>query len=291
MTKTPKSVALGGALRQARLDQNLTLRDFALKLSLDPGMLSRWENGQRVPRPEQVAQILTALGILGAQYREIISLAYDTHQSQWVATTLPEQRRQMSAFLQHEQYATEIIEVSPLLVPGLLQTTDYIRGIMAGGGLPDAEIEPRITTRVARKEAILRPRPAHLLALVGQAALYQGVGGRETTVAQLRYLLMVGRRPNVDLRIIPFGAGWHPGLEGSFQLIEGGSLTPSVFVDTRRSTLWLHKDDDVKAYKQAAQMVLDRTMSSEDSLRYIAHLAQRMETSDATPYHLAQINP
>jgi hypothetical protein len=145
---------------------------------------------------------------------------------------------------------------------------------------------------LARLPSIRRYRSwPSVVALVGQAALCQGIGGRSTTEGQLRYLLMLGRRANIDLRVIPFGVGWHHGLEGPFQLIEGGRLDPSVFVDTRRSTLWLHKDDDVKAYKKAAQSVLDHTMSPDDSMRHIAHLVQRMETSGEVPHHLAKVDP
>ncbi|MEU5851082.1 helix-turn-helix domain-containing protein, partial [Saccharopolyspora shandongensis] len=65
MTRTPKGRALGNALRAARQEQGLTVRGFAAQLGRDPGVLSRWETGDRIPKPEQVAQILTSLGVNG----------------------------------------------------------------------------------------------------------------------------------------------------------------------------------------------------------------------------------
>src|SRR3989337_651234 len=130
MARTPKAQALGAALRQAREDKELLLRELAAMIQRDIGVVSRWETGNRTPKPEQVAQILTKLEVDGERYDEIMTLAYGTNESQWVAITLPEQRQQMAALVDWEQRATRIVEVSPLLVPGLLQTSGYIRGMM-----------------------------------------------------------------------------------------------------------------------------------------------------------------
>ena len=286
MAKTPKAVALGSALRQARLDKGLKLREFATQISRDPAMLSRWETGDRTPRPEHVSQILAVLGVNGDKYDEIMTLVYRTDEPQWVATSLPEQRQQLAAFLEFEQNATKIIDVSPLLMPGLLQTPDYIHAIMSGGGVPTVDIPTRTAIRVGRKEAITQSKPARLVALVGQAALYQNIGGRAVTIAQLRYLLEVARYPNVDLRIIPFGVGWHPVLEGAFTLIESNHPATVVFLENRRSALWLHQDDDVNAYKHAVDMVLQVALSADESIRLISELAHRMEMRSDVPDHL-----
>ncbi|UVS82395.1 helix-turn-helix transcriptional regulator [Actinokineospora sp. UTMC 2448] len=291
MTKTPKSIALGGAIRQARQAHGETLRDFAGRMGVDPAMMSRWETGARSPQPENVARMLTALGVTGERYKGLMTLAYGTGQDQWVATSLPEQQQQMFAFVSCEQQATRLVEFSPLLIPGLLQTTDYTRAIMSAPGVPPAEIEDRVRLRADRKEVILRPHPAHLTAIIGEGALYQGIGGAAVTEGQLRYLLAIGRRANVELRIVPNGTGWHPGLEGPFHLIEGVNLITSVFVETRRSTLWLHKEADVRAYKQAVELILRHALSPGDSMRFVAHQVRRMETRRDLPDHVAQGHP
>jgi transcriptional regulator with XRE-family HTH domain len=157
MARTPKARALGGALRQARADKGIPLRELASAISRDSGVVSRWETGDRTPKPEQVAQILTTLGVGGDRYEEIMTLAYGTDESQWVATTLPEQRQQMAAYVDWEQSATRIVEVAPLLVPGLLQISDYIHAIMTAGGVPNGEIVSRVTSRIGRREVVTKP--------------------------------------------------------------------------------------------------------------------------------------
>jgi transcriptional regulator with XRE-family HTH domain len=280
MPRTPKARALGNALREARKERELTLRVFGAQIDRDPADLSRWETGERTPKPEQVAQILTALGISGTRYKEIMTLAYNTDAPMWVATSLPEQRQQLAAFLEFEQNASRIVEVAPLLVPGILQTTNYIRAIMTAGGVPQTEIASRVALRIGRREVIEHPAKTQFTALISQGVFYHDVGGRDVTIEQLRHLIKVSRRPNVDLRVIPHGSGWNPALEGSFTLIESEDSTVVVFLETRRSTLYLHQKDDVDAYRNAVDMVLDRTRSHDESVRFLANAVKKMEKSD-----------
>src|SRR5437868_10730403 len=88
MARTPKARALGRALRQAREDKGLTLRELGATLNRDHGVISRWETGERTPRPDHVAQFLTVLGINGERYDDIIALSYTPDEPSWLATTL-----------------------------------------------------------------------------------------------------------------------------------------------------------------------------------------------------------
>lgn len=297
MARTTKARALGAALRQAREDKKLLLRELASAINRDIGVLSRWETGDRTPKPEQVAQILTKLGIGGDRYDEIMTLAYRTDESQWVAISLPEQRQQMAAYVDWEQNANKIVESAPLLIPGLLQTSDYIRAIMVADAVPTGEIASRVTYRIGRKEVITKAKPAELMVLLGQGALNQDIGGRQVTVEQLRYLLEMIKRPNIELRIVPDHRGWHPGLESAFALIEAerpvsgsselkrrssSNNASIVFLETRRSVLMLHERDDVDSYRRATDRIMRVSLPPDASANFIADLINRLEKNVGT---------
>lgn len=279
MARTPKARALGAALRQAREKKGLVLRELATEIHRDPGALSRWETGDRTPKPEVVAQILTKLDVHGDRYDEIMTLVYRTDESMWMATTLPEQRQQMTAYVDWEQNATRIVEVAPLLVPGILQTNDYIRAIMSTA--PIGEVASRVTQRIGRRDVITRSEPAKLLALLGQNVLNADVGGKQVTLDQIQHLLAMARRPNIELRIMPNHCGWHPGLEGEFALIEAdrGGLRPAtiVFVGNRRSLLMLHEPTDIDDYRRAIDEIMRISLSPEASANFIADMGKRLE--------------
>jgi transcriptional regulator with XRE-family HTH domain len=287
MARTPKAQALGAALRQAREEKNLLLRELAEAINRDIGVVSRWETGDRTPKPEQVAQILTKLEVGSDRYDEIMTLAYGTNESQWVATTLPEQRQQLAALVDWEQRATLIIDFAPLIVPGLLQTAEYVEGIMTAAGVPSGEIALRVTSRLGRREAITKRKPAQLLVLIGQGALNQDIGGRPAMLRELDHLLEMATKPNIELRIVPDHRGWHPGLEGAFTLIEAPrpasgrrpavDSTSIVFVATRRSELMLHEDNDIATYRRAVDRILEVSLPPDSSASFIADVRKRME--------------
>jgi transcriptional regulator with XRE-family HTH domain len=278
--RTPKGRALGRALRQVRTERGLTLKALGDKIGRDPAVLSRWETGDRRPKPEDVAQVLGALGVNGERYEEIMTLTGGTDERMWVAITLPEQRQHLAALLDCEQTANNITTVSPLLVPGLLQTSGYVRALMSGSDVPADEVATRITIRLGRRDVLTRtdPPPVRLLALIGEAALRHMIGGRDVMIGQLRHLLDMGERPNIDIQVIPFGSGWNPALEGPFMLLDSDDM-PVVHLETRRSGLFLHEEDDVSAYRQAVDMVLPEAMSADNSAAFIAEQINRLEST------------
>lgn len=265
--RPPKRLFLGMALRQARLAAGHTnMTKFAEKLGRTPAALSRWETGDRTPSPTDVAQILTALEINGEQYEEILALAHNVDAPLWIAVSLPEQRQHLNALLGFELGSTEITDVSPLLVTGLLQTEAYVRAIMTSGDVPRDDVENRIRIRLGRQRVLDSTK---LTAVIGEAALQQHVGGREVLADQLEHLIRMANYSNVDLRVVPFTAGWVPSLEGGWTVIQSPEAT-MVHVENRRSGWFLHLDQDVATYKDATAAMLGAAMSPQDSAGLIA---------------------
>lgn len=109
-----------------------------------------------------------------------------------------------------EDGAQSIRSLESSVIPGLLQTEDYIRALMtsiASTGRP-TEAEQRVRARLHRQRRLSGDDPLHLSTVIGQAALMQQVGGPDVQRDQLRHLLeLVDRYPDtLDLRVIPFEA-------------------------------------------------------------------------------------
>jgi transcriptional regulator with XRE-family HTH domain len=272
--RTPKARALGNMLREARMERGIGLRAFAQEIERDAGLLSRWETGDRAPKPTDVARILTSLGVNGVQYDEILDFSYTANDAQWLAITLPDQRRMMHALVEFERTATAITEVSPLMIPGALQSTGYIRAVMTAGGVPDDQIEERISTRIRRRDNLMGRKPAQMLALVGEAGIRQLIGDRQVMVEQLRHLQRMSELPNIELRVIPLDNGWHPGLEGPFTLIESDEVSPVVQIENRRSGLFLHEENDIQVYREAVDMIGRVALEAPESALFVAAEAE-----------------
>ncbi|MFR9728863.1 helix-turn-helix domain-containing protein [Saccharopolyspora sp. MS10] len=277
MAATPKARALGLAVRKIRQERGLTLRELGERIGRHAGEISRWENGERPFTPERVAQILGALDVNGTRFQEIVSLSYETKNPPWVATALPERDQQLAALIDFEASATRITEVAPLLVPGLLQETGYVRAIMGAGGVPASEVAARVALRLGRREVLTRPDPVSLRAYLGEAVLHQVIGDAPITAAQLRHLCDVATRPNVEIRVVPFRSGWQPALEGAFTLLESEVSTPIVQLENRRSTLFLHEHDDIRAYQRAVDDLRTAALGAAESRELITRRIRSLE--------------
>jgi transcriptional regulator with XRE-family HTH domain len=276
---TPKARAIGAELRRAREDAGLSARQLAIKLGVAHTTVGRWESGERGPRPTDVATVLTALGASNELREELVELSRDSDGRHWVASGLPEQQRQLAALLELERDANRIVNVSPLLIPGLLQTSGYARAIIGAGGVPAEQVETRVAVRIGRRDVIMRRNPAALLAIIDETALRRNVGGPAVMVDQLEALDEASRWGNVEVRIVPVDAGWHPALEGPFVLIELPDRTPVVQIENRRSALFFHEQVDVEAYQQAIKAVLNVALSPADSQGLIADVLKQLETT------------
>lgn len=275
MSRTPKARALGTELRRAREERKVTTRDLAERIGRNHGEISRWETGERTPKPEHVAQVLTALGIIGQTFDEIMSLAHDTTAPQWVAASPPAHRQQLATLIEIEQTAIMITHVLPSIIPGLLQTRDYAHAIMSIGNLSRDEVTTRVAIRMSRRDVITGADSARYIAFIGQAAIYQAIGDRPVMREQLAYLLKMAERPNITVRVMPFACGWHPGLEGSFNFIEPANQTPIVHLELRWASTFLHEDEAICAYRNALDTIDKIALTPEASARLIS---DRMES-------------
>lgn len=102
-------------------------------------------------------------------------------------------------------------------------------------------------------------------------------------IEQLRFLPQAAEWPQVDLRIVSVGIGWHPGLEGPFLLVEFDDRAPVVQIENRRSALFFHEPDDVEAYQQAVNWVREVAMSPADTTRFIADVIKAEDTTTREP--------
>lgn len=285
--RTPKQRALGAALREEREAAGRSLRQFAGIIKKDPSVLSRWESGERTPKPTDVAMILTELGIKGDRYEEILALTNDTEATSWLAVTLPEQQQHLAALLRFEREASRITSVSPSLVTGVLQTYGYVEAIMRGGGIPQDQVDTRVAIRLGRAKIL---RHVRFTAVIGEAALRWRIGSREILIEQLQHLVDVSTE--VDLRVIPFTSGWTPALEGPWTVIEFDDAPTVIHLENRRSGLYLHEAEDIAVYRESTASALDVALSARDSVALIADVIDELkrDTRDPTS-ELEEVQP
>ncbi|MBB5956328.1 transcriptional regulator with XRE-family HTH domain [Saccharothrix tamanrassetensis] len=276
MESNARARTLGAELRDLRKVKRVRMVQLEEQVGISKSMLSRIERGERLAAETEVATILGALGVAGAKRRELLALAREAAKSNWLATGsgLPQQ---LKALVEYERVAVSITDVTSLVIPGLLQTPDYIRAIMTEGGLPHAEAEERLRLRLDRQEVLTREDPVQYLAIIDEFVLRRPVGGRSVMADQARHLLALAERDNVTIRVVPEDRGWHPGLYGSFEMLETARTSPVVHLEHLRSSLLLDKLQDVQAYLDIKPTLLAASANVEDSMGLILQCAEFLE--------------
>jgi transcriptional regulator with XRE-family HTH domain len=277
---TPRTRALAAALRRELDSSRMGIREVARVLDRSHTTISQWQNGRRVPGPDDVSALLAVIGVTGKRRTEILELARYAADPNWLAAGVPGISQQLAGVIECERTALEIIEWSPWVVLGLLQTSEYARAILISDDtLSRHEVEARVKLRLSRQGVLTdrEPEPAELNAVIGEPALRQIIGGQSVMTDQLRHLLQVAKLASVALQVVPIGDGWHPGLMGPFALYNFEGSPSIVHLEHHRSGAFLYDEGDVTAYKVAAAAVRRAALDPTDSAAFIVEMINEME--------------
>ncbi|ROT32693.1 helix-turn-helix transcriptional regulator [Micromonospora sp. HM5-17] len=248
--KSFRARRLGIALRHAREAAGFTLEQAADEINSTRSTLSRYENAQTIVSPATVRALLTLYQRPESEIEDMVQLAKEARKPGWWVSYSYILDRRTIDFIAVEAEATAIANFEPSVVPGLLQTPEYIRAIMRGGPhtLADDEVEQRVQIRLGRQERLKEPDPPIFDAIVDEGALLRPVGGEAVMAAQLRSLLKTSELPNVTIQVIPLRAGYHRGTRGSLHILEFADPEDPILasVETVAGQLILDRPHDLR---------------------------------------------
>lgn len=280
---TPRTRALAAALRRELDKSPMGIREVSRTLGRSHTTISQWQNGRRVPHPDDVAALLAVVGVTGKRRTEILDLARNAADPDWLAAGVPGVTQQLAGVIECERTAIDIVSWSPLVVPGLLQIADYAKAMHASDDLLTRnEADAKVQLRLSRQGVLTdrKPAPANLVALIGEPALRQVIGGPEVMIEQLHHVLKATELPTVSVLIVPLGEGWHPGLMGPFAVYNFERSPSIVHLEHHRTGAFLYDDGDVTAYKVASGAVRRAALSPDDSTPFITDVINDMERQE-----------
>ncbi|WP_243723132.1 helix-turn-helix transcriptional regulator [Actinomadura sp. 7K507] len=289
MSKRPPTVRrrrLGVQLRKIREERGLTLDEAAALVMMSKSALSRMENAQVVARAHEIDYILMAYGVEeGDDLRSaLVGLATGGRSRDWIRRHKQLNRAaNYGEYVLLEQDASEFFAYEGDLIPGLLQTPGYARAVL--DSVPTnagRDIDQAVDFRMARQDALTRPNPILIKAVIGEAALCQRVGGRPVMIQQLQHLLELLKRPNVGLQVLPFTSERKPALDGSFGIlhVEAGNF-PIVVIDGLLRSLFLEEEEEVAAYRDIQAKLCMVALSEAETRERIERAIRDFESGQA----------
>jgi hypothetical protein len=188
----------GRQVKKERLAHGWGLDELSRRTGINPGHLSRIENGRRPPTEALADACDAAFPERRGWFRE-----YFEDSRAWMPPGF-------RSWPEYEDKASRLSVWSPGIVHGLLQTEDYARSLLST--LPGATAEAvtaRLANRMERQRRVLyREKPPSVCFVVDHTALYRCVGSAEVMADQMSHLSVVAALPNVMLQVLPAVA--HP---------------------------------------------------------------------------------
>ncbi|MCQ4084627.1 helix-turn-helix transcriptional regulator [Streptomyces sp. RB6PN25] len=194
----------GSELRLRREAAGLSQTELARLVHCAPSLLSKIESAKRVPKEDMAELCDCALGtdgFFGRLWPVMIRNAYPA----W-----------FRPFVDLEQQAVAIRSFEMQFVPGLLQTEEYARAILAGGRPDSVKLEELVVARMHRQRVLSRDDPPRLWVILDETAIRRRIGGAAVMRAQLARLLEAAQIPRIVVQVVPFDVRNHPVLTGAF---------------------------------------------------------------------------
>jgi transcriptional regulator with XRE-family HTH domain len=222
---TDSPIAFFGAeLRRARLAAGMSQDQLGRGLNFSGDLIGKIETCERAPTPAFATGCDGLFPHLDGLFTRLLGLArrWDGPYPQWFRD-----------WLDAEREASSLRWWEPMLVPGLLQTADYARAILAvGPDIAEDELEDVVSARMERQTILDRTKPPELWVVLDEGVLHRLIGSRKIMYAQLLQLADMSCRPRITVQIVPADVGAHAGLLGAFIVADFDGAPSTLYAET-----------------------------------------------------------
>jgi transcriptional regulator with XRE-family HTH domain len=276
---TARQERLGSELRRLRERAGLTLREAAKGLGMDQTRISHAEAGRVGIAPERLRAMAAFYACMDEAFIDALtSMTGERTRGWWEAyRAMLGQSALDLAELEHHAHGLRILQGA--YVPGLLQTEDYVRGVMSYP-VPEPspqELDVQVEFRLQRRQVLDRDPVLHFHAVIHEAALRTRVADRTVARKQLTYVLEQCDRPNVTVQVVPFDTD-NFGAAGVSILYAQASVLrlDTVRIDALPVAVWLDAEAQLAKYRALLAKVSKSALPIPASRDFIHRLAQEL---------------
>lgn len=284
---------LGRFLRERRDAAGFTIADAAKLVDLSRAVLQRIETGQiQKVRRQDVEALCKTYDVGEAETRAAVDLATQARVKGWYHAYGGLYSSAFNMYVGLETAARQLTTYHDQHIPGLLQTPDYARAIIAAFPKFTAreDVDRRVEHRMKRQALITRrTSPVALDAVLHESVLHRQIGGPKIMAGTLRHLAEVSTRSNVTIRIHPFKAGLTWGMpHGSFIIARFGHTPkgepvepPVVYIEGGPAPdVYLEKPDEILTYSELATAIRGTCLDEVNSRNLLRQVAKEFERGE-----------
>ncbi|MET7685551.1 helix-turn-helix transcriptional regulator [Streptomyces sp. NPDC005423] len=247
---------LGAQLKAARLAAGHTQRALAQPALVDEETIASIEQGRRRLMPDLARTLDVLLDTKGMLEAGVGNLPEIDQFPQYA-----------EEYMLHEREAIALSWYDNAVIPGLLQTPEYARAVLAERipAYDEDEIAAKLAGRVERQEILRRRCPPTMSFVVWEPVLHLGIGGSQVRRDQLRSLRKCAELPGLALQFLPRNASSHAGLAGPFTLLETLDHQHLAYTEGQRGSQWVSDLDEVSILARKYAMLRSQALSPQES--------------------------
>lgn len=264
---------LARELRKLREEAELTADIVNKRLEWAEGKVNRLERALAVrPRVSDIRTLLDLYEVSDEATREaLFTLTREARQRGWWSAHGPLDDN----FVEFEAEATKISTWQPLVVPGLLQTPAYARAIQRAWLMTDEkEIENLVELRMERQKILTADDPPKLWTVIDENAVARSFGSPEAKAEQLQRLIDTERLDHVVVQILPVDVDPHPGLAGSFVILDYADDPSLVYREMRPSSSYEEGPAQIDERRTVFQHLSATALGPNESIAWLRRLAR-----------------
>jgi transcriptional regulator with XRE-family HTH domain len=270
---------LSRRLAELRIKNGYTANQVCDKLNWGRGKVGRFEaNAWKRPEMSDVRDLLRIYEVSPAEREDLEDLAVLARARRWwreYGDVFGD-----SEYPGFEEDAVRICVYMPLILPGLLQTEAYI-GAQAEVGTQSAEWQERtLQARMRRQEILNRDGSARpeLIAVVTEASLMYRWGSQAQRREQVEHLVSMSRQPGVQVRLLRFEDGPHPGMSSLISIFDFPGDEPSmVYLENDAGIREVSSSSEVGPFAGLFGRIRDAALGEAATTAHLKHLAETLE--------------
>jgi hypothetical protein len=272
--------ALARALERHREAAGLSREDATRLLEWGSTKVFRIETARVTVSPGDIRELARIYQLSEAGTEQLVELARQAKRPGWWSGMSQALPAGFSVHLELESTAARIQTYEAQFVPGLWQTEQYVRAVLAARSIRSTpeQVERAVAIRLRRQELLHRqaPPPPGIWAVMDEAVIRRAVGGRDVMREQLTRLREIADMPLITIQVLPFSAGAHMAAYGSFSLFYPSEPTFPVTASTDRPAGTLIEDDpaDIAQYTLIFEHLQATSLTPSDSARLISEAAR-----------------
>lgn len=250
-----RRLILGSQLRRLRERAGISCAEAGYSIRGSASKISRLETGRISFKERDVEDLLTLYGLTDPEERaQLVALVAQSRQTGWWHRYNDRMPKWFEDYVGLEEAAARIQSWELQFVPGLLQTEDYARAVVAHGHprVGEDDVERMVELRLRRQRVLDGTHPSKLWMVVDESVLHRALGGIPVIKAQIDRLLELTALPHITLQVIPFCRIGYVA-EGSFSLLRfaESELPDIAYIEHLTGALYLERSDEIEVYGRA----------------------------------------